>query len=114
MEGCWHGYLSGAWCRLAYGLADATATHFSCFSKIKIGFIFLVPADLGSPGKRAIQHLFVCVASVFVLGAGQVFILGCTNAGKSTLFNALLASDFCRIEARDILKRATASIWPGE
>jgi len=25
--GCWHGYLSGATCRLAYGPADATATH---------------------------------------------------------------------------------------
>ena len=25
--GCWHGYLSGARCRLAYGLADATVTH---------------------------------------------------------------------------------------
>ena len=24
---CWHGYLSGARCRLAYGAADATATH---------------------------------------------------------------------------------------
>jgi len=24
---CWHGYLSGARCRLAYGPADATATH---------------------------------------------------------------------------------------
>jgi len=23
----------------------------SCFSKIQIGFTFLVPADLGSPGK---------------------------------------------------------------
>jgi len=32
----------------------------SCFSKIQIGFTFLVPADLGSPGQRAIkQH--VCV-----------------------------------------------------
>ena len=26
--GCWHGYLSGARCRLAYGPADATATHW--------------------------------------------------------------------------------------
>jgi len=26
--GCWRGYLSGARCRLAYGPADATATHF--------------------------------------------------------------------------------------
>ena len=25
--GCWGGYLSGARCRLAYGPADATATH---------------------------------------------------------------------------------------
>ena len=25
--GCWHGYLSGTRCRLAYGPADATATH---------------------------------------------------------------------------------------
>ena len=25
--GCWHGYLAGARCRLAYGPADATATH---------------------------------------------------------------------------------------
>jgi len=25
--GCWHGYLSGARCRFAYGPADATATH---------------------------------------------------------------------------------------
>jgi len=25
--GCWHGYLSGAWCKIAYGPADAAATH---------------------------------------------------------------------------------------
>jgi len=33
----------------------------SCFSKIQIGFTFLVPAHLGSPGKRAIKHVCVCV-----------------------------------------------------
>ena len=27
----------------------------SCFSKIQIGFIFLVAAHLGSPGKRAVK-----------------------------------------------------------
>ena len=27
--GCWHGYLSGERCRLAYGPADATATHWN-------------------------------------------------------------------------------------
>jgi len=56
--GCWHGYLSGARCRLAYGPADATATH-CLFSKIQNGFTFLVPAHPGSPGQRAIKR--VCV-----------------------------------------------------
>ena len=52
--GCWHGYLSGARCRLAYVPADATATH-SLFSKIQIGFTFLVPAYLGSPRKGPLK-----------------------------------------------------------
>ena len=34
----------------------------SCFSKIQIGFTFLVPADLGIPGKRAVKR--VCVLSL--------------------------------------------------
>ena len=33
----------------------------SCFSKIQIVFTFLVPAYLGSPGKRAIKWVCVCV-----------------------------------------------------
>jgi len=31
----------------------------SCFSKIQIGFTFLVPAHLGSPGKRAVNWMDV-------------------------------------------------------
>jgi len=34
----------------------------SCFSKIQIGFTSLVPAYLGSPGKRAIKRVCVCYA----------------------------------------------------
>jgi len=30
-----------------------------CVSKIQIGFTFLVPAHLGSPGKRAVKQVFV-------------------------------------------------------
>ena len=30
----------------------------SCFSKIQIGFTFLVPAHLGSPGKRAVKWVY--------------------------------------------------------
>ena len=33
----------------------------SCFSKIQIGFTFLVPAHPGSPGKRAVKCVCVCV-----------------------------------------------------
>jgi len=60
----WHGYLSGVSYRLAYGPADATATatqpQHSCFSKIQIGFTFLVPAHPGSPRKRAVKRVCVC------------------------------------------------------
>jgi len=33
----------------------------SCFSKIQIGSTFLVPAHPGSPGKRAVKWMCVCV-----------------------------------------------------
>ena len=33
----------------------------SCFSKIQIGFTFLVPAHPGSPGQRAVKRVCVCV-----------------------------------------------------
>ena len=32
----------------------------SCFSKIQIGFTFLVPAYKGRPGKRAVKRVCVC------------------------------------------------------
>ena len=44
--------------------------NVSCFSKIQIGFTFLVPAHLGSLGQRAVKRVCVCVcvcyASTFV------------------------------------------------
>ena len=33
----------------------------SCFSKVQIGFTFLVPAHPGSPGQRAVKRVRVCV-----------------------------------------------------
>jgi len=33
----------------------------SCFSKIQIGFTFLVPALPGSPGQGAVKRVCVCV-----------------------------------------------------
>jgi len=37
----------------------------SCFSKIQIGFTFLVPAHPGSPGKRAVKLVCVCRSLLF-------------------------------------------------
>jgi len=62
--GCWRGYLSGARCRLAYGPADATATHCLLLQKNPVKslvFAFLVPAHPVSPGKRAIKRMSACV-----------------------------------------------------
>jgi len=36
----------------------------SCFSKIEIGFTFLVPAHPGSPGKRAVKRVCVCIQTI--------------------------------------------------
>ena len=58
---CWRGYLSGARCRLAYAQLMPLPLTISCSSKIQIGFTFLVPAHPGSPGKRAIKWVCVCV-----------------------------------------------------
>lgn len=44
---------------------------------------------------------------------GDIYLLGCTNVGKSSLFNALINSDFCKTQAIDLLERATVSPWPG-
>jgi len=49
----------------------------SCFCKIQIGFTFLVPAHLGSPGQKAVER--VCVPSVNY----------CDGLGRCILYNAM-------------------------
>ena len=49
----------------------------SCFSKIHIGFSFLVPAHLGSPGQRAVKQVCVCVCvcvCVPLLNEDRIFL----------------------------------------
>lgn len=45
---------------------------------------------------------------------GDVYLVGSANAGKSTLFNSLLESDYCKSKASDVIRKATISPWPGE
>jgi len=44
----------------------------SCFSKIQIVFTFLVPAHLGSPGKKVVKRVCVCL----ILTILQYILLG--------------------------------------
>ncbi|XP_047441414.1 nitric oxide-associated protein 1-like [Mugil cephalus] len=45
--------------------------------------------------------------------SGDVYLVGSANAGKSTLFNTLLDSDYCKTRASDLIHKATISPWPG-
>ena len=55
----------------------------SCFSKIQIGVTFLVPAHLGSPGKRAVKR--VCVAClILTLTPLLTYLLGTMPAHDNT------------------------------
>jgi len=47
----------------------------SCFSKIHIGFTFLVPAYPVSPGKRAVKRLCVCVVCKLIVMPFNVDVL---------------------------------------
>ena len=37
----------------------------SCFSKMQIGFTFLVPAHLGSPGQRVVKRVLLLLLLLF-------------------------------------------------
>ena len=43
----------------------------------------------------------------------SLYLIGCANAGKSSLFNRLALSDLCDERARDRTPAATVSAWPG-
>ena len=59
----------------------------SCFSKIQIGFTFLVPAHPGSPRKRAVKRVCVCVA-VFISDYDKHIV--CAKVVKSYGFDIKL------------------------
>ena len=49
---------------------------------------------------------------VDVLG-GDVYLVGTTNVGKSSIFNSLLESDLCDVKALDRIEKATIAPVPG-
>jgi len=57
----------------------------SCFSKIQIGFTFLVPAHLGCSGQRAVKLVCVCVCVCACVGA---CVRVCVSLSLSLLQNS--------------------------
>ena len=53
----------------------------SCFTKIHTGFTFLVPANLDSPGKRAVKRVCVCVC-LGLYGGYHSWTSGCLPSGR--------------------------------
>ena len=47
--------------------------NVSCFSKIQIGFTFLVPAHPGNPGQRAFKRVCVCVCVLWLNCSGEQY-----------------------------------------
>ena len=47
----------------------------SCFSKIQIGFTYLVPAHPVIPGQRAVKRVCVCVC-VLLVKTESIFLIG--------------------------------------
>ena len=63
----------------------------SCFSKIQIGFTFLVLAHLGSPGEGAVKR--VCVCTLYVITANTVTavcLLFFLNVNHKVVYNKLV------------------------
>jgi len=91
----------------------------SCFSKIQIGFSFLVPAHLGSPGERAVKRVCVCVYEMFLwqqhLWSCQLTrVLSCITAAKTMfavfVFVSFLTSRSCDRSAHEVYLHTSSQL----
>ena len=69
----------------------------SCFSKIQIVFTFLVPAHLGSTGKRAVKHVCVCLFVVRTAASGNSGNSADITETLPSLKVSLLHADGCDV-----------------
>ena len=91
----------------------------TCFSKIQIGFTFLVPAHPGSPGKRSVKRVCVCSVSVFFSGCFlQNYSISCKWIFAGLWFGRFLALTLLVgwLEGRPACKKtewwgADISVW---
>ena len=68
----------------------------SCFSKIQIGFTFLVPAHPGSPGQRAVKRVCVYVCNWLQTKLVTQLRLELEMFNLKYLFLKNISTDFCQ------------------
>ncbi|VDK40963.1 unnamed protein product [Taenia asiatica] len=94
------------WCEI---LLNAF-TETSGLQNENVSHVALISALTGYGVQKLLDFLLSKKFNVF---ESPVYIVGSTNTGKSSLFNRLLLSDFCKSDARETIHRATVSLWPG-
>ena len=82
----------------------------SCFTKIQIGFTFLVLAHLGSPGKRAVKRMCVCVSDGIEHRTSTVILYELVSMSVFT-FSAFTTATHTK-PAPAICKRSLWETWP--
>ena len=82
-----------------------------CFSKIQIGFTFLVPAHLGSPGQRAVKRVCVYYACDKLFRCRSVPPLLGLSENSTTLWGLCLPNS--PLYCRDVLKLYFAAVLAG-
>lgn len=80
----------------------------SGFDRLNIKHVSLLSAKTG----YGVEELITQLQKIWAYN-GDVYLLGCTNVGKSSLFNILLHSDYCRPDASNLVAKATTCPWPG-
>jgi len=72
--GCWRGYLSGARCRLAYGPANATATHYLL---LQYNLYWFYLSDPAHPDVSQVRIYGLGLAHVFA--SNNTMVVVCTS-----------------------------------
>ena len=71
----------------------------SCFSKIQIGFTFLVPTHPGSPGQRVVKRVCLCVCATFSSGSEERGVTWCRRGRGGGCGVAIIAQFIVQVVA---------------
>ena len=84
----------------------------SCFSKIQIGFTFLVPAHPGSPGKRAVKRVCACVCLLIIMLTCMLIMTSITDQRCNKGENSKYAGQTRQKQSYVITEANMPQWWP--